>query len=275
MTVEFCYTKADFRCCRPSTRLLHRLIRRLNAHQRCLQSLFPTLVSVLYFLAIALGLPGYSTGPRAPEIGPFRPQGLLSSCIAEVVRYLIMGLPVDLIVKRTTVSQAVVYRIRQNLLKFQSARAPRLRQLGRPKKLTLGDEKALLEHLMGSGWLSQYEMQTWLFLECNVIISQSAISRAIKRNGWMHKKLKLTARGRSEALRDAWRTEMRQYTADQLVFLDESIFKEQTGWRMHAYAPIGHEARYFADISRGATWSICAATTIDGWLPCTGVKAGY
>ena len=44
---------------------------------------------------------------------------------------------------------------------------------------------------------------------------------------------------------------------------------------MHAYAPIGHEARYFADISRGATWSICAATTIGGWLPCTGVKAGY
>src|SRR5436190_311954 len=26
---------------------------------------------------------------------------------------------------------------------------------------------------------------------------------------------------------------------------------------------------------RVCTWSICAAMTIDGWLPCTGVKQGY
>ena len=210
-------------------RSLRRPMRRPNAHQRHLQSLSPALVSTLYFLAIVLGLPGCSTSSRAPEIGSFRLQGLPSSRVIEVVRYLIVGLPVDLIIKRMTVSQAVVYRIRQNLLKFQSARAPRLRHLGRPKKLTLGDEKALLEYLIGSGWLSQYEMRTWLLLERDIIVSQSAISRTIKRNGWTRKKLKLTAQGRSEALHDTWRTEMRQYTADQLVFLDESIFKEQTG----------------------------------------------
>jgi transposase len=68
---------------------------------------------------------------------------------------------------------------------------------------------------------------------------------------------------------------MRQFTADDLIFLDESIFNEKTGWRHQAYAPIGHEARYDANVRRGRTWSICAAMTLDGWISCTGVKEGY
>jgi hypothetical protein len=27
-----------------------------------------------------------------------------------------------------------------------------------------------------------------------------------------------------------------------------------------------------ADINRGKTWSICAAMTLDGYLPCTGME---
>ena len=63
--------------------------------------------------------------------------------------------------------------------------------------------------------------------------------------------------------------------ADDLVFLDESIFNEKTGWRHQAYTPIGDEARYDADIRQDQTWSICAAMTINGWLDCTGIKQGY
>jgi len=44
---------------------------------------------------------------------------------------------------------------------------------------------------------------------------------------------------------------MLQFTADDLVFLDESIFNEKTGWRFRAYALIGDEARYEADVQRG------------------------
>jgi len=68
---------------------------------------------------------------------------------------------------------------------------------------------------------------------------------------------------------------MRQFAAEDLVFLNESIFNEKTGWRYLAYGPIGSDIRYPADIQRGRTWSICAAMTISGWLPCTGVKEGY
>ena len=80
---------------------------------------------------------------------------------------------------------------------------------------------------------------------------------------------------RSETLRRAYLDDIRRFVAEDLIFLDESIFNEKTGWRHHAYAPIGDEARYDADIRRGRTWSICAAMTLNGWLPCTGVKEGY
>jgi hypothetical protein len=59
------------------------------------------------------------------------------------------------------------------------------------------------------------------------------------------------------------------------VFLDESIFNEKTGWRHQAYAPIGSNLRYHEDVRRGKTWSICAALTVNGYLPCTSIREGY
>ena len=76
----------------------------------------------------------------------------------------------------------------------------------------------------------------------------------------------------SEALRDAFLQEMSNF---DLVFLDESIFNEKTGWRHRAYAPVGHEPPYVANVRRGDTYAIIAAMTLNGWLPCTAVKRGY
>lgn len=59
------------------------------------------------------------------------------------------------------------------------------------------------------------------------------------------------------------------------MFLDKSIFNKKTGWCQHAYTLIGDKARYPVDIRRGTTWSITSVMTLDGWLLCTGVKAGY
>ena len=68
---------------------------------------------------------------------------------------------------------------------------------------------------------------------------------------------------------------MKDFTAEQLVILDESIFKLQTGWRCMAYGPIGQEVRWSQDVRRGATYSILPAYTDDGFLPCTGIKEGF
>ena len=68
---------------------------------------------------------------------------------------------------------------------------------------------------------------------------------------------------------------MQDVTAEQLVFIDESLFKAQTGWRCLAYAPIGQPARWEDNMRRGDTWSILPAYTTDGYLLCTGIKKGY
>ena len=53
---------------------------------------------------------------------------------------------------------------------------------------------------------------------------------------------------RSESLHQTYQDDMRCFAADDMIFLDESIFNEKTGWRHQAYAPIGHEAQYEANV---------------------------
>ena len=67
---------------------------------------------------------------------------------------------------------------------------------------------------------------------------------------------------------------MANYSADDLIFIDESMFNETTGWR-HAYSPVGEDTRYQCDMSRGSSWSVLPAMTLNGYLPCTGIREGY
>lgn len=152
---------------------------------------------------------------------------------------------------------------------------PQLRKLGRARKLSNGDEEALFEYLLSQGWRQQDELVWWLYNERGVHINQSTLSRIFRRRGWTRKELQRISLNRSDELRRAYIDDIRQFGAQDLIFIDESIFNEKTGWRHHAYAPIGHEARYETDIQRGKTWSICAAMPLDDWLPCTGIKEGY
>jgi transposase len=60
-----------------------------------------------------------------------------------------------------------------------------------------------------------------------------------------------------------------------MVFIDESLFKQQTGWRLMAYGLIRSPIRYADDTARGNTWSILPAYTVNGYLPCTGIRLGF
>ena len=64
-------------------------------------------------------------------------------------------------------------------------------------------------------------------------------------------------------------------TAEQLVFVDESLFKAQTCWRSMAYGPIGDPTRWNDDIRKGDTWSVLPAYTINRYLPYTAIRKGY
>ena len=68
---------------------------------------------------------------------------------------------------------------------------------------------------------------------------------------------------------------MLDLTAEQLVFLDEALFKMQTGWRCMAYDPIGQRVIREDDLRTGDTWSILPAYTTEGYLPCTSIRLDY
>jgi hypothetical protein len=42
---------------------------------------------------------------------------------------------------------------------------------------------------------------------------------------------------------------MHDISAEQMVFINESLFKQQTGWRLMAYRLIGSPARYANDMA--------------------------
>jgi hypothetical protein len=147
--------------------------------------------------------------------------------------------------------------------------------LRRPRKLSIADQEALYEHVMDVGWLYLDEMKEWLCEERGINVSISTVHQLLQRNNWTQKSLKLVSRDRSELIRKEYLYKMSGYKADDLVFLDESIFNEKMGWRKKAYAPIGDEARYQSDITRGKTFSILPAMAIDGYLPCTTIRERY
>jgi len=64
-------------------------------------------------------------------------------------------------------------------------------------------------------------------------------------------------------------------TADQLVFIDDSMFNETTRGRYTVYAPFGETGTYHADPTRGRSWIELPAYTVDGFLPCTAFREGW
>ena len=85
-------------------------------------------------------------------------------------------------------------------------------------------------------------MVYWLFYEHGVNVHQSTVSRLLKKKGWTKKEVWQILLAQSEPLCQLYHEEMLRFTADDMVFLDESIFNEKTGWQHQAYVPIGEEA---------------------------------
>jgi hypothetical protein len=70
-----------------------------------------------------------------------------------------------------------------------------------------------------------------LFLEeeWGIRASRSAVVRLLKRVRIGNKRGQRVGHTQSQPLRVAWQAQMQDLTAEQLVFVDESLFKQQTG----------------------------------------------
>ena len=201
--------------------------------------------------------------------------GLSLSKHVTILWYLLLEWRPSVIAEKCGVTTRTVQHMEENLLQYSSTVKPQYWALGCLSKLTEADKKALLDSLLHKEWRYQDEMMYWLWNEWGVYVSQPIISCVLKQNNWTRKQLWCMALNWNEELREGYKDDMCQFEADDLVFLDESIFNKQTDWRHQAYMPIENEAWYDADVRWGWTWSICAAMTINDWLNCTDIKQGY
>jgi transposase len=215
--------------------------------------------------------------PKRPQPPPFRRQnrGHLPAVRGEFVQLWRQGVPVNTIKTRLGIGRSTAYEWQTNLIQYGSVISPGQALLGRPYVTSKADEMALLRLLETHGWVYQDEMRQWLLEERGVDVSRTTMSDILKRNGWTRKKIEYMSINRSEELRRAYIEDMVNYSTEDLIFIDESIFNEKTGWRTRGYAPIGEAARYQISLERGNTWSVLPALTIDGYLPCTAIQKGY
>jgi transposase len=149
---------------------------------------------------------------------------------SKILRHLLLGQEPHDVADTCNVALRTVYNYRTNLLLYGSTRGPCIRQLGRPRKLTVADEDAILDLLLREGWRERSEIAFWVWCERGILVSRWCIGRMLKRKKWTQKELQRVSLARSGELRDAWREEMRIFAAEDIVFLDESIFNEKTGW---------------------------------------------
>ena len=81
----------------------------------------------------------------------FVPRGLSRPLRVQVLRFLLLKWSPHDIAAECRVHPATVYRMARNLLQYGGIRAPAVRKLGRPRRLTTADEDAVLELLLSDG----------------------------------------------------------------------------------------------------------------------------
>jgi len=80
---------------------------------------------------------------------------------------------------------------------------------------------------------------------------------------------------KDEVLRDAWVCKLTEFTAKQLLFLDESAANERTSDRKYGWGPIGVTPHLYQPLKRTERWSILPVYTIDGFLTWEIMQAGF
>lgn len=111
------------------------------------------------------------------------------------------------------------------------------------------------------------EIVSWLAVAHDQPVSISALQRSLVALGYTYKRLRKTAAQRDELTRSQWKADiLSRFTANQLVFADESSKDNRTLQRQYGRAPSGERASEVLSFARGVRYSILPALSIDGFL---------
>jgi transposase len=140
-------------------------------------------------------------------------------------------------------------------------------KLGRPSTLRDLHRRRLLEYLQGKPQAYLEEIRDWLLDEFDIPVSIMLVSRELRRMKWSRKVALKRAAEQSDALRRVFRARVQlNYTAEQIVAIDESACNERTGDCKYGWSPVGCSVELEYSIKRLERWSLLPAMTVDGYL---------
>ncbi|KFA55584.1 hypothetical protein S40293_09215 [Stachybotrys chartarum IBT 40293] len=111
-------------------------------------------------------------------------------------------------------------------------------------------------------------MANFLHQEYGVKVSRSTISRTLMRVGWTKKVTRTVAKERSQDLRDDYIERRFHYTAEQMIFVDESGSDRGLATLGRGYAPKGATPVQRKRFHRGKRVQVLPAYTIYGVIYC-------
>ena len=145
------------------------------------------------------------------------------------MRLLLLRLRPDAIAQVCNCGVSTVYYIESNMFTYGSPYRPSFHPLGAPRKVSVAVENDMMEYLGEYPWAMQNELVWFLWEEWGVNVHRSTVSRVLKRRKGNQKKAQRIRERQNSELRLGWRADMLRLIAEQLVFLDESLFNETTG----------------------------------------------
>jgi transposase len=162
-------------------------------------------------------------------------------------------------------SDRTIRNIRSNLRCFGSSRAP-LNGGGRRRQITPVMLDALKERLIEKPGMYQDEMALFLYDEFEILVNNSAVSRALASIGWTKKTTRQIAKERNANLRDYYLHNLSAFQSHHLVYVDESGCDNRIGFRRTGWSPLGVAPVQIAQFHRDRRHQILPAYTQDGVL---------
>ena len=103
--------------------------------------------------------------------------------------------------------------------------------------------------------------------EFDIPVSVALVSRELQKLKWSRKIATKKALKQSDCLRRVFQARAQlNYTAEQIVAIDESACNERTGDRKYGWSPVGQSVELTYSIKQLERWSLLPAMTVDGYL---------
>lgn len=120
--------------------------------------------------------------PLSPTYAPlYSTRGLSTRTRLNIHRFTALGWTPYAVADREGCGVGAVYNVIKNVMRNGSTRKPIEGTLGRKSTISFEDGEALFDEPVRSGWMYQDEIVRWLLLERGLSVSQSTISRYLKK----------------------------------------------------------------------------------------------